>query len=250
MRRILKIAARTTALGHTFVESSIVLGCLLMIGLLTACSSANPPASNGTANLPASQVSVSAAPESRGVGAINTASPSSAPGNASGQEHLVGIGSATIVTIHGKIVTVDRAKKLVTLEGPGGKLVTLYVYNPYNLAAAKVGEPFVAKFYEIVTIRKKQLGEVLPIASVAEGIVSAMPGQTPGAVLGTRREMIVTVDAIDLAKETATVKGPDGVGETITVANPGNLEYVKAGEQIVVTLSNVVAIALEKDSGV
>jgi len=181
---------------------------------------------------------------------VNTAQVPSAPGNASGQEHLVGIGSATVVTIHGKIFSVNRAKKLVTLQGPGGNLVTLHVYNPYNLAAAKAGEPFVAKFYEIVTIRKKQPGEVLPIASVAEGIVSAIPGQTPGAVVGTRREMIVTVDAINLAKETATVKGPDGVDETITVANPANLQYVKAGEQIVVTLSNVVAIALEKDSGV
>jgi hypothetical protein len=37
--------------------------------------------------------------------------------------------------------------------------------------------------------------------------------------------------------------------ETITVANPANLKYLKVGDQIVLTLSNVVAIALEKESG-
>jgi hypothetical protein len=178
-----------------------------------------------------------------------TTPPSPATGTLPAQEHLVGIGSATVVTIHGKIITVNRSKKLVTLEGPQGKLVTLHVYNPYNLAAAKAGEPFVAKFYEIVTVRKKLPGESKPVASVAEGIVSAMPGQVPGAVAGTRREIVVTVDAIDIDKETVAVKGPDGSVETITVANPTNLKYLKVGDQIVLTLSNVVAIALEKESG-
>ena len=53
MGRILKIATRTMALGRSIVESSMVLGSLSLIGLLSACSSANPAAANGTANLPA-----------------------------------------------------------------------------------------------------------------------------------------------------------------------------------------------------
>jgi hypothetical protein len=167
----------------------------------------------------------------------------------SAQEHLVGIGSETVVTIHGKIVSVNRPKKLVTLEGPNGKQVTLQVYNPYNLAAAKPGERFVAKFYEIATVRKLMPGESLPPASLAQGIISATPGQTPGAAVGTRVQLLVTVDAIDKNKKTITVEGPDGAAETVSVANPANLKYVKVGEKIVITLSKVVAIALETESG-
>ena len=47
-----------------------------------------------------------------------------------------------LVNFSGKIVDVDTAKSLVTLEGPEGARVTFTVENPDNLKAAKVGEPF------------------------------------------------------------------------------------------------------------
>ncbi|HEX4210986.1 MAG TPA: hypothetical protein VHY56_11370, partial [Candidatus Binataceae bacterium] len=78
------------------------------------------------------------------------------------REHIHGIASATVITIHGKIVAVDRPKKLVTLEGPSGKPVTVHVYNPYNLSQAKVGERFVAKFYEIITIVRQKPDPSIP----------------------------------------------------------------------------------------
>src|SRR5580698_4942589 len=248
--RTLKMTTSITAFIRAIVALSIALAGFGLIGSISACSSANTaasaPSQSGAAALPVAQPSATST--STQPAETNTAAtaPVAAP---LAQEHLVGVGSATVVTIHGKVVSVNHSKKLVTLEGPGGKQVTLHVYNPYNLAAAKAGTPFVAKFYEIVTIRKKRKGENLPVASVSEGIVSAMPGQTPGAVAGTRTEMIVTIDAINPDSETVAVKGPDGRVETISVANPANLKYVKVGEQIVVTLSNVVAIALEKDTG-
>jgi hypothetical protein len=163
-------------------------------------------------------------------------------------EHLAGIGSATVITVHGKILSVDRANKLVTLVGPRGKQVTLHVNNPYNLAAAKAGEPFVARFYEIITIRKKQPGESIPPASLLEGIATAAPGQTPGAVAGQSAELVETITAINRKKETLDLKGPDGVVETVKVANPANLKHVKVGDDIVVTLSRVIAISLDHET--
>ena len=228
------------------------------MGLVSACSSANsapPEASQGggvpSLSAPASAPSnpgPSANSSPSGSAQANSASPSPALAPPA-QEHLVGVGSETVVTIHGKIVSVNRPKKLVTLEGPNGKQVTLQVYNPYNLAAAKPGERFVAKFYEIATVRKLMPGESLPPASLAQGIISATPGQTPGAVTGTRMQLIVTVDAIDKHRMTITVEGPDGAAETVSVANPANLRNVKVGEKIVITLSKVVAIVLETESG-
>lgn len=165
------------------------------------------------------------------------------------QQAVIGAGSASVITVHGKIVSVDREKKLVTLEGPKGKQVSLHVYNPYNLAAAKPGEPFVAKFYEIATIRKLMPGESPPPASLQAGFVSAAPGQTPGGAIGSRYQFVVTIDSIDKSNKTVSVKGSDGVVEVIDVANPENLDQVQVGEQIVVTLTDVVAISLDKQSG-
>ncbi len=61
-------------------------------------------------------------------------------------------------------------------------------------------------------------------------------------------QVLATVSAIDAAKNTVELTGPDGTVETVNVANPENLAQVNVGEQIVITLTNVVAIALEKES--
>jgi hypothetical protein len=162
---------------------------------------------------------------------------------------VTGIGAATVVTVHGKIVSVDRPNKLVTLEGPGGKKITIRVDNPYNLAAAQPGVPFVARFYEIATIREKQPGELIPSASLQAGIISAVPGQAPGAAFGNRVQLVVTIVAISRDKNTVAIKGPDGVVETVAVANPATLANVNVGDQIVITLTKVVTIGLAKEPG-
>src|SRR5215472_5034889 len=92
-----------------------------------------------------------------------------------------GVSYGTVITIHGKIAKVDKARKEVTLEGPEGRKVTLAVANPYNLESAKVGAPFVARYYEVVTIRKKKPGESVPSASLKDGLATARPGGVPGA---------------------------------------------------------------------
>src|SRR5579864_2264076 len=258
MLKTVTIATNRESWNRSIVILAAILAGLSLMGLLSACSSANPASPGASqsgggpvlsAQTPAPPNPGLAANSSLGGSAQATGAPLSlARAAPPAQEHLIGIGSETVVTIHGKIVSVNHPKKLVTLEGPNGKQVTLQVYNPYNLAAAKPGERFVAKFYEIATVRKLMPGESLPPASLAQGIISATPGQTPGAAVGTQVQLLVTVDAIDKHKKTITVEGPDGAAETVSVANPANLRYVKVGEKIVITLSKVVAIALETES--
>jgi hypothetical protein len=190
----------------------------------------------------------SAAEQSENGTAASIAPPPS-PAPTTSRQTLEGIGSITVVTVHGKILAVDRANKLVTLEGPHGKKVTLTVRNPYNLDAAQPGMPFVAKFYEIVTIRKKQPGEVIPAIALDEGVATAEPGQIPGAVVGRSVEVVATISAINMQNNTVDLKGVSGNIETVTVANPANLAQVQVGEQIVITLTQAVAVSLDHDVG-
>jgi len=164
------------------------------------------------------------------------------PGN------VVAVGAASAIVVHGQIVAVNQDKKLVTLQGADGKQATVHVYNPYNLAAAKPGEPFVAKFYEIATVQKLAPGQSPPAPSLTEGIVSAAPGQTPGAALGSQYQFAVTVDSIDKKDKAVSIKGPDGVVEVVDVANPEMLDQVQIGETIVVTLTDAVVISLDREA--
>jgi hypothetical protein len=174
-----------------------------------------------------------------------SASPAATPAQTEPQ----GVGSATVETVHGKIVNVNRAKKLVTLEGPAGRRVTVYVRNPDNLKAAKVGEPFAARFYEVITIRKKKPGENIQGASLSAGIWTANPGGVPGGSRAVQIRLLVTVDAIDEANGTVTVKAADGTTETVKARNPRNLKLLKVGDELVIGLYRGVAISLQKESG-
>ena len=200
----------------------------LLLSVIAACANTNTAQNDATPST------------------IGAATPSSL--NATPQEHLAGIGSATVITIHGTILSVNRQTGLVTLQGPNGKTATVHVYDPYNLAAAKPGEPFVARFYEVVTIRKKQPGETVPAASLQQGIVGATPGQPPGGALGSQFQMVATIVTIDRERNTAEIRGPDGVTETVDVDHPETLAYVKAGDEIVITLTNAIVFALVKES--
>jgi hypothetical protein len=156
------------------------------------------------------------------------------------------IRSATELTIHGKIVAVDEAKKLVTLEA-NGKRVTFQVENPYNLKAAKVGDPVVVRYFEVVSVRKKKKGEEVPAVSLSEGITTAQSG-TPGAVAAQKATVLVTVTDVDPEKGTVTIKGPDGSTEVVKARDPKVLKHVKAGDELVVSVTRATAIAIEKES--
>jgi hypothetical protein len=159
-----------------------------------------------------------------------------------------GMVSATVITAHGKIAKVNKAEKEVTLELQDGREVTVNVQNPYNLEAAKVGTPFVARYYEVVTIRKKRPGESVPAASLKGGIATAQTAGTPGAVGEVQGRVLVTVDAINEANGTVTVKAADGTVETVKARNPQNLKRIKAGDELVVTVSRAIGITLQPES--
>lgn len=165
------------------------------------------------------------------------------------QASPAGVGAATVITVHGKIVNVDRAHKLVTLQGPAGNKVTVYVRNPDNLKAAKVGEPFAARFYEVVVIRKKKPGEKIPAASLSEGVWTANPGGVPGGSRAMLIRLPVTIDAVDEANGTVTVKAPDGSTETVKPRDPQTLKRVKVGDELVISFYRGVAVSLRPESG-
>jgi len=162
---------------------------------------------------------------------------------------LVAPRGATVTVVQGQIVSVDQENKLVTLQATRGKKVILHVFNQYSLLAAKPGEPFIAKFYEIASVQKLVPGQSPSAQSLRAGIVNAAADPTTGALFASQYQFAVTIDAIDRNDKTISIKGLDGAAEGVVVANPESLDQVHVGEQIVVTLIDVVALALDKEGG-
>jgi hypothetical protein len=175
----------------------------------------------------------------------SSASPS-AP--AEGASPLAGIGAETVITVHGKIASVDRDKRTVTLQVPSGKQITLTVQNPYNLESAKAGDRFVAQFTETITIVGKSPSQSLALATLKEGLWTAAPSQIPGAMAARQLQFAVIVAAVDAADQRVTLRAPDGSRETVHIANPQTLAGVNVGDQLIVTLTQSVAIVLNKEA--
>jgi Cu/Ag efflux protein CusF len=172
------------------------------------------------------------------------ASPSTETAAAASAAPITGIAAETVITVHGKIVKVDSTTKQVTLEGPGGKDVTLTVNNPYNLASVRAGDRYVAQFTESVTIEGKEASDKPPVATLSAGLWSAQPGQVPGAVAAQQIHLVVVIAAIDQADQRVTLKAPDGSTESIHVTNPEALQGVQVGDRIAITLTQSLAITL------
>ncbi len=173
--------------------------------------------------------------------AQNAAPPSAAP--------VAGIAAETVLTVHGKIVSVDQASKQVTLEGPNGKDVTLTVNNQYNLQSLKAGDRYVAQFTEAITIVAKGPSDKPPVATLTAGLWTANPGATPGAVVARQAHLVVVISAVDQADQRVTLQAPDGSTENIHVTNPEALQGVQVGDRIAITLTQSVAIALAPEQG-
>jgi hypothetical protein len=212
-----------------------------------ASGPAQPAASPAVAQPPEAAPSVAPAPPAAPAAPAAAASPAAAPSSAAETPRFHGIGAATILTLHGKIAAMNRSKRLVTLLGPDGNKVTFKVSKSANLDALKVGDAFAAHFFESVHIRRKRPGEVIPAVSIKEGISSAKPGQTPAGVYHTKSKVLLKVSAVDPKAGTITVTDPDGTEETVKVGNSRYLSKVKAGDELVVTVRQAVAISLEKD---
>jgi hypothetical protein len=171
--------------------------------------------------------------------------PTSAPPSAA---PVTGIAAETVITVHGKIVAVDSTNKQVTLEGPGGKDITLTVNNPYNLQSLKAGDRYVAQFTEAITIVAKGPSDKPPVATLTAGLWTANADATPGAVVARQAHLVVVVSAIDQADQRVTLQAPDGSTENIHVTNPAAMQGVQVGDQIAITLTQAVAIALAPET--
>ena len=82
-----------------------------------------------------------------------------------------------------------------------------------------------------------------PSGAVSDGAATA-----PGKVIAARTAQIVaTVEAVDAARRSVTLKGPKGQAETMTVSEEvRNLPQVKVGDRVAVTYAQGLALQLKK----
>jgi hypothetical protein len=152
------------------------------------------------------------------------------------------------VEVRAKVQAVNYKRRLITLKGPDGKALTFKVDKAVKrLKEIKVGDTVLAQYFTSFAyeVRKPTAAEKKNPKTVVESAGKSEPGMPPAAAAALRARAIVTIEAIDHAAKTVTVKGPEGRVVTIKAEHPENLKRVKVGDTVAVTYSEAVAVSLE-----
>jgi hypothetical protein len=150
-------------------------------------------------------------------------------------------------TFKAKVDAVDQEKRLVTLTGPRGNTVTVKAGPEVrNLAQVKPGDELTVRYLESVALFVRKSSEP-PAATETQTVEVAPKGQKPAGLIVNTVEVTGTVEAVDLAKRTVTLKGPEGKSRTIKVdSSVKRLAEVKKGDQVVARPTEALALSVAK----
>lgn len=156
------------------------------------------------------------------------------------------IGTSESLMVKATVEAVDPAARTVTLKGPRGKSFTVSVDDKVrNLSDLKVGDEVVAKYYEAIAFELKKPGEAVPGKSVRDVTAPAGSGGKASGFGGREVTIVATIEAIDLTKGTATLRGPEGKSVEVTAKDPKNLGKVKVGDLVEITYTEAMAVSIE-----
>jgi hypothetical protein len=146
-----------------------------------------------------------------------------------------------------KVASVDRAKRTVTLRAANGAEETLTLGPEVkNFDQIEVGDTVTAEYVEAVAVHVRAPGEP-PSGAAASGIQVAPKGDKPSATMVQQEEMTATIEEIDYAKRTATLRNAQGKTRQINVDERiQNLDRFKKGDEIVISYTEAMAIAVTK----
>jgi hypothetical protein len=167
-------------------------------------------------------------------------------------------------SIDARVDAIDPAARTMTLRGPAGGTLSFVVDNQVkNLDKVKVGDRVRADFYESVAIevRRPRAADADGSAATASGAMAAtqpavaatqrtmaatQPGAKPAGVMAARATLTATVENIDRKKPAVTLRGPAGNARTFKVRDRKNLKGVEVGDEVVLTYTEALAVAVKE----
>ena len=155
-----------------------------------------------------------------------------------------GATSVEVVKLSGIVKAIDREKKMVTVEGSGGRTVVIDATNARNLDQLKVGDKVNLTYTEEVALFVRKANEP-PSVTESQNVELAPRGEKPGGVITKTIEVSGNVESIDTTNRTIALKGPAGNVRTYKVGpEVKRLNEVKRGDQVVLRVTQAVALSV------
>jgi len=151
-----------------------------------------------------------------------------------------------VVKLTGTVKAVDLEKKTATVEGSGGRVVTVDAKNARNLEQVKVGDKVNLTYTQERAVFVRKTDEP-PSAAEARSVQLSPKGEKPGGVIVQTIELTGSVESVDPQKHMIVLKGPAGNVRTFPVdPSVKNLSQIKKGDQVVLRFTESVALSVVK----
>ena len=146
-----------------------------------------------------------------------------------------------------EVISVDHAKREITLKGPDGKVVLLPVGpEVQRFDEVKKGDMLDVDYIEAIAISVHKPDKAMPAEGAAQVLVRGT-GDTPSGRLVDAETVTATVKSIDVKNRQAELVAPDGKIVKVNVApDVQNLESVHAGDKVVVQVTRTLALAIRR----
>jgi len=160
---------------------------------------------------------------------------------AAAQEKIASAGS---VSRSATIAAIDHTKRVVTLKDARGNLEDVYCGPEITrFDELKVGDVVTFSYHAAVAYQIVKAGD----KSAADSATSMVGGSgaKPSGTVTQQQKMTVTVEAIDAAAPSVTVREANGHMIAAKVEDKRNLEGIKVGDKVELTLTKALMVTVK-----
>ena len=165
-----------------------------------------------------------------------------------GATYEKGVPGGTVVETHkltATVIAIDVSGRKLTLSAKDGKTATVKCdSNVSNFDQIRVGDVVRAIVTDELTVAMAD-AETPPDS--AAGLVALAPrGTKPAALMAETQQYTATITAINLKRNQATLRFPDGTTRTFEVRKDVDLTQRKVGERVAFRVTVAMAVTVQK----
>jgi len=147
------------------------------------------------------------------------------------------------------VEAIDHETRVVTVRTTDGEEITFTAStDARNLDQVSVGDILVAEYVETISVEVMENEGFEPEVIEASAMARTEKGEMPGVAAMAANVIISTVEEINLEANTFKLKGPDGEVTEYVARNPENLKRSAVGDLVVITVTEAIAITVEKQA--
>ena len=149
--------------------------------------------------------------------------------------------------VNAVVEAINHETREVTLKRSDGEVFSFVASEEArNLPQVSVGDIVNAEYVESVSIEVVANEGYEPEAAEAAAIARTEEGEMPGFAAIDTQIATATVEEINIEANTFKLRGVDGTVNEYVARNPDNLKRAKVGDLVIMTVTNAVAITVEK----